>query len=124
LVEPKRIAKTPRERFMQAAEVELTKFVRKEIAFQQADRNERAMKLCLPSEGRQVAGGGKTDSRAYTALSHALRVLVVRVVVILRRSRRVRAKRRAARNAGEAGGIRRNANVETPAPTMMASAEL
>jgi hypothetical protein len=56
-VEPKRIAKTPRERFMQAAEDELAKFVRKEIAFQQADRNERAMKLCLPIEGRQVAGG-------------------------------------------------------------------
>jgi hypothetical protein len=62
LVEPKRIAKTPRERFMQAAEVELTKFVRKEIAFQQADRNERAMKLCLPIEGRQVAGENRLHS--------------------------------------------------------------
>jgi hypothetical protein len=57
MVEPKRIAKTPRERFMQAAEDELAKFVRKEIAFQKADRNERAMELRLPIEGRQVAGG-------------------------------------------------------------------
>ena len=48
MVEPKRIAKTPRERFMKAAEDELAKFVRKEMAFQQADRNERAMKLRLP----------------------------------------------------------------------------
>jgi hypothetical protein len=47
MVEPKRIAKTPRERFMQAAEDELAKLVRKEIAFQQADRNERVMKLRL-----------------------------------------------------------------------------
>jgi hypothetical protein len=55
MVEPKRIAKTPRERFMQAAEDELAKFVRKEIAFQQADRNERAMKLrlCIPVRNRE-----------------------------------------------------------------------
>jgi hypothetical protein len=33
---------------MRAAEDELAKFVRKEIAFQQDDRDERAMKLGLP----------------------------------------------------------------------------
>ena len=55
--EPKRVAKTPRERFVQAAEDELAKFVRKEIAFQQADRNERAIKLRLPiSVGNSESG--------------------------------------------------------------------
>ena len=62
MVEPKRIVKTPRERFMQAAEDELAKFVRKEIAFQKADRNERAVKLRLPIEGGQVAGGNRLHS--------------------------------------------------------------
>ena len=57
MVEPKRIAKTPRERFMRAAEDELAKFVRKEIAFQQADRNERAMKLRLPISVRNLESG-------------------------------------------------------------------
>jgi hypothetical protein len=57
MVEPKRIAKTPRERFMRAAEDELAKFVRKEIAFQQADRNERAMKLRLPISVRNSESG-------------------------------------------------------------------
>ena len=33
---------------MQAAADELARFVRKEIAFQKADRDERAMKLRLP----------------------------------------------------------------------------
>ena len=47
MIERKKIAKTPREHFMQAAADELAKFVRKEIAFQQADRNDRAMKLRL-----------------------------------------------------------------------------
>ena len=42
------IAKTPREHFRRAAEDELAKFVRKEIAFQKADRAERARKLRLP----------------------------------------------------------------------------
>jgi hypothetical protein len=59
MVEPKRIAKTPRERFMQAAEDELAKFVCKDIAFQQADRNERAMKLRLLIKAREVSGGNR-----------------------------------------------------------------
>jgi hypothetical protein len=57
MVEPKRIAKTPRQRFMRAAEDELAKFVRKEIAFQQPDRNERAMKLRLPISVRNSESG-------------------------------------------------------------------
>ena len=48
MIERKKIAKTPRDHFMQAAADELAKFVRKEIAFQKADRDERAMKLRLP----------------------------------------------------------------------------
>jgi hypothetical protein len=48
MIERKKIAKTPREHFMQAAADELAKFVCKEIAFQKADRDERAMKLRLP----------------------------------------------------------------------------
>jgi hypothetical protein len=48
MIERKRIAKTPREHFMQAAEDELAKFARKEIAFQKADRDERAKKFRLP----------------------------------------------------------------------------
>ena len=46
------IAKTPREHFRQAAEDELAKFVRKEIAFLNADRAERARKLRLPIQMR------------------------------------------------------------------------
>jgi hypothetical protein len=48
MIERKSIARTPREHFMQRAEDEMAKFVRKEIAFQKADRAERAMKLRLP----------------------------------------------------------------------------
>ena len=48
MIERKKIAKTPREHFMQAAADELARFVRKEIAFQKADRDEGAMKLRLP----------------------------------------------------------------------------
>ena len=48
MIERKTIAKTPREHFMQAAADELARFVRKEIAFQKAERDERAMKLRLP----------------------------------------------------------------------------
>ena len=48
MIERKKIAKTPREHFMQVAADELATFVRKEIAFQKADRDERAMKLRLP----------------------------------------------------------------------------
>jgi hypothetical protein len=56
MIERKKIAKTPREHFMAAAD-ELAKFVRKEIAFQKADRDERAMKLRLPmSLGNRETG--------------------------------------------------------------------
>ena len=48
MIERKKFAKTPREHFMRAAADELARFVRKEIAFQKADRDERAMKLRLP----------------------------------------------------------------------------
>ena len=44
----KKIAETPREHFMQAAADELARFVRKEIAFQKAERDEPAMKPRLP----------------------------------------------------------------------------
>ena len=47
MIERKKIAKTPREHFMQAAADELARLERKEIAFQKADRDERAMKLRL-----------------------------------------------------------------------------
>jgi len=57
MIERKKIAKTPREHFMQAAAYELARFVRKEIAFQKADRDERAMKLRLPiSLGNRETG--------------------------------------------------------------------
>jgi len=57
MIERKRIAKTPREHFMQAAADELARFVRKEIAFQKADRDERARKLRLPiSPGNRETG--------------------------------------------------------------------
>jgi hypothetical protein len=42
------IAKTPREHFMRAAEDELAGFMHKEIAFQKAEREERATRLRLP----------------------------------------------------------------------------
>ena len=56
MIEQKTIAKTPREHFMQSAADELARFVRKEIAFQKADRDERAMKLQLPIslENREI----------------------------------------------------------------------
>ena len=57
MIERKKIAKTPREQFTQAAADELAKFVHKEIAFQKADRDERAMKLRLPiSLGNRETG--------------------------------------------------------------------
>ena len=57
MIEQKRIEKTPREHFMQAAADELARFVRKEIAFQKADRDERAMTLRLPiSLGNRETG--------------------------------------------------------------------
>jgi hypothetical protein len=48
MVERKPISKTPREYFTRAAEDELDKFVRKELAFQRAEREERALRLRLP----------------------------------------------------------------------------
>jgi hypothetical protein len=57
MIERKGIAKTPREHFMQTAKDELEKFERKEIAFQQAERDERAMRLRLPSLGVNRAPG-------------------------------------------------------------------
>jgi hypothetical protein len=48
MIERKPISKTPREHFRRAAEDELAKFVRKELAFQQAEREERALQLRLP----------------------------------------------------------------------------
>ena len=57
MIEQKKIAKTPREHFMRAAADELARFVRMEIAFQKADRDERAMKLRLPiSLGNRETG--------------------------------------------------------------------
>ena len=57
MIERKKIAKRPRAHFMQAAADELARLVRKEIAFQNADRNERAMKLRLPiSLGNRETG--------------------------------------------------------------------
>ena len=48
MIERKKIAKRPRAHFMQAAADELARSVRKEIAFQKADCDERAMTLRLP----------------------------------------------------------------------------
>ena len=57
MIERKKIAKTPREHFMQAAADELARFVRKEIAFQKTDRDERARTLRLPiSLGHRETG--------------------------------------------------------------------
>jgi hypothetical protein len=57
MIERKKIVKTSREHFMQAAADELARFVRKEIAFQKADRDERAMTLRLPiSPGNRETG--------------------------------------------------------------------
>lgn len=53
----KGIADTPREHFRRAAEDELEKFVRKEIAFQQAERIERARELGLPVQKEIVPSG-------------------------------------------------------------------
>jgi hypothetical protein len=52
MIERQGITKTPREHFMRAAEEQLEKFVRREIAFQQEERNERARKLGLPTLGK------------------------------------------------------------------------
>jgi hypothetical protein len=57
MIERKGTADTPREHFRQAAEDELEKFVRKEIAFQQAERIERARELGLPVQKEIVPSG-------------------------------------------------------------------
>jgi hypothetical protein len=44
----RRIAKTPHEHFMRAANDELANFQRTEQAFQRAERDERAARLRLP----------------------------------------------------------------------------
>ena len=61
MVERKGIARTPREHFRRAAEDELKKFVRKEIAFQKAEQTERARKLRLVKLG---VAGAPSDNRA------------------------------------------------------------
>jgi hypothetical protein len=48
MVKRAKIGKTPREHFKQAVDDELTKFVRKELDFQKADRLERAARFRLP----------------------------------------------------------------------------
>jgi hypothetical protein len=48
MIKKERIARTPREHFMRAVDDELAKFERKEMAFQQAEREERASRLRLP----------------------------------------------------------------------------
>jgi hypothetical protein len=57
MIERKGIADTPREHFRRAAEEEMEKFVRKEIAFQQAERIERARELGLPVQKEIVPSG-------------------------------------------------------------------
>ena len=51
-----RIAKTPREHFMQAVDDEFAKFERKEKEFRQSLREERATLLKLPVRGDQAQG--------------------------------------------------------------------
>jgi hypothetical protein len=53
MIEQKKITKTPREHFKRAAEDEFARFVSREIAFQQADRSERAAELRLPISTRR-----------------------------------------------------------------------
>ena len=66
MIERKRIAKT-HAGILCRAEYELAKFVRKEIAFQQSDREERAMKLGLRISVRDP----KSDhSRAQSKAEH------------------------------------------------------
>ena len=45
---PTRIVRSPREHFMRAVDEEFSKFERKERAFRQAERDERAAQLRLP----------------------------------------------------------------------------
>ncbi len=48
MYKPTRIVRSPCEHFMRAVDNELSKFERKERAFRQAEREERAAKLHLP----------------------------------------------------------------------------
>ena len=57
----RKIMKTPREHFMRAVENELAKFERREIAFQRADRDERAAKLRLPVSRDQLRQGSRVS---------------------------------------------------------------
>jgi hypothetical protein len=50
---PTRISKSPREHFKRAVDEEFSKFERKERAFRQAERDERAAKLRLPIDRNQ-----------------------------------------------------------------------
>ena len=50
---PTRISRSPREHFMRAVDEEFSKFERKERAFRQAERDERAAKLRLPTARKQ-----------------------------------------------------------------------
>ena len=55
MYKPTRIVKAPREHFMRAVADEFSKFERKERAFRQADRNERAAQLRLPIAHNQLS---------------------------------------------------------------------
>jgi hypothetical protein len=64
MIERKPISKTPREHFMRAAEDELAKCVHKELAFQQADREERARRLRLPvARIKQISIGDRGQEK-------------------------------------------------------------
>ncbi len=56
MIERKKIAKTPREHFMQAAADELARFVRKEIAFQKS--RPRPCDDASPSHFSRKSGNG------------------------------------------------------------------
>ncbi|MHC2627284.1 signal transduction histidine kinase [Bradyrhizobium huanghuaihaiense] len=66
MIERKGIARTPREHFRRTAEDELEKFVRKEIAFQQAERIERARELRLPVQKEIVPSCSGPSSKPVT----------------------------------------------------------
>jgi hypothetical protein len=55
MIRQNQIRETPREHFRRAVEDELSKFERKERAFRQADRDERAAKLRLPVNRDRLA---------------------------------------------------------------------
>ncbi|WP_130584399.1 hypothetical protein [Bradyrhizobium sp. Leo170] len=68
MIERKGIAR-PREHFWRTAEGELEKFVRKEIAFQQAERIERARELRLPVQKESVLSWPGPSSKLVTRRS-------------------------------------------------------